>query len=278
MVTCAGRSQGKVKPAAHHPAGMEEDSMNEFDLSGMVAIVTGGNGGIGRGIALGLARAGADIALAARNRDKLAATAAEVEALGRRCLALSCDVTIRADIEAAVAETTAKLGPPGILVNNAGVAGGGPPETIPEETWDAILDTNLKASFVFAQAVFPAMKELGRGKVINIGSEYSLFGSSHGLPYSASKGGVVQLTKSLAVAWAAANIQVNCIIPGWITTDMTAPAKANDVFYQQIIARTPARRFGEPEELAGTAVWLASRASDFVTGQSIPVDGGYSIS
>jgi 2-dehydro-3-deoxy-D-gluconate 5-dehydrogenase len=252
--------------------------MDEFNLAGSVAIVTGGNGGIGRGIALGLAQAGADIALAARNAAKLAATRAEVESLGRRCLAISCDVTVRADIDRAVLETTRELGAPAILVNNAGISGGGRPETMSEETWDAVVDTNLKACFVFAQAVYPSMKELGHGKIINIGSEYSLFGSPRVVPYSASKGGVVQLTKSLAVAWARDNIQVNCIIPGWITTDMTAPAIADEKFYERIVDRTPARRFGEPEELGGTAVWLASHASDFVTGQSIAVDGGYSIS
>ncbi len=118
----------------------------------------------------------------------------------------------------------------------------------------------------------------GWGKVINIGSEYSLFGSPAVLPYSASKGGVIQMTKSLATAWARDNIQVNCIIPGWITTDMTQGVLHNEVMYNRIVDRTPARRFGEPEELAGTAVFLASRASNFVTGQSIAVDGGYSIS
>lgn len=251
--------------------------MDIFDLSGQVAIVTGGNGGIGRGIALGLAQAGADIALAARDKAKLSATKAEVEALGRRCLALSCDVTRRADIEAAVVATRAGLGPPGILVNNAGIARSARPDEMREDQWDDVVDTNLKASFVFAQAVYPSMKELGRGKIINIGSEYSLFGSPNVVSYSASKGGVVQLTKSLAVAWARDNIQVNCIIPGWITTDMTAGVKNNPQFYDAIISRTPAHRFGEPEELQGVAVLLASRAGDFVTGQSIPVDGGYSI-
>lgn len=251
--------------------------MEMFDLAGRVAIVTGGNGGIGRGIALGLARAGADIAIAARDATKLESTAAEVRALGRQCLAISCDVTRRQEVDACIEQTRAELGTPGILVNNAGIAAGGRPERLDEATWDSVVDTNLKACFVFAQAMHPAMTELGYGKVINIGSEYSLFGSPRSLPYSASKGGVVQLTKSLAVAWARDNIQVNCIIPGWITTDMTAPVKDNTGFYDGIISRTPAGRFGEPEELAGVAVLLASRASDFVTGQSIPVDGGYSI-
>jgi 2-deoxy-D-gluconate 3-dehydrogenase len=242
-----------------------------------VAIVTGGNGGIGRGIALGLAKAGADIALAARNQDKLAATKAEIDALGRRCLALSCDVTKRADIDATIQRTRDELGMPTVLVNNAGIGRGSRPEKHSEEDWDAVLDVNLKACFVFAQAMFPAMKEAGRGKVINIGSEYSLFGSSRVVSYSASKGGVIQLTKSLAVAWAPDNIQVNCIIPGWIWTDMTIGIKDNQQFYDHILGRTPAGRFGEPEELGGTAVFLASRASDFVTGVSIPVDGGFAV-
>lgn len=251
--------------------------MDEFDLSGSVAIVTGGNGGIGRGIALGLAKAGADIAIAARNLEKTAAVVAEIETLGRMAMGIGCDVTKRAEIDAAVARTIAELGHPDILVNNSGIAGGGRPEEIAEETWDAVLDTNLKACFQFAQAVFPSFKERGRGKVINIGSEYSLFGSARVLPYSASKGGVIQMTKSLAVAWAPDNVQVNCIIPGWIWTDMTGGIKDNQEFYDHIISRTPARRFGEPEELGGTAVFLASRASDFVTGVSIPVDGGFAV-
>ena len=251
--------------------------MDEFDLSGSVAIVTGGNGGIGRGIALGLAQAGADVTLAARNQEKLAATKAEIDALGRRCLAVSCDVTKRADIEAAIERTRDQLGVPEILVNNAGIGRGSRPERHTEADWDAVLDVNLKACFVFAQAMFASMKEAGRGKVINIGSEYSLFGSSRVVSYSASKGGVIQLTKSLAVAWAPDNIQVNCIIPGWIWTDMTSGIKENQEFYDHIISRTPARRFGEPEELAGCAVFLASRASDFVTGVSIPVDGGFAV-
>src|SRR5205085_3021732 len=138
-----------------------------------------------------------------------------------------------------------------------------------------VLDTNLTAGFRFAQAAHPAMLAAGGGKVINIGSEFSLFGSRDVVSYSASKGGVIQLTKSLAVAWARHNIQVNAIIPGWITTDMTNPIEGER--RAEIVRRTPARRFGEPEELAGAAVFLASRASDFVTGQSLAVDGGYSI-
>lgn len=252
-------------------------AVNEFDLTGAVAIVTGGNGGIGRGIAIGLARAGADIAIAARDEAKTAGVAQEIEAIGRRCIGLRCDVRKRADIDDVVEEVLEKLGRICILVNNAGVAAGGRPESIPDDVWDRVLETNLKASFQFARAVYPAMVENGWGKIINIGSEYAIFGSAAVLPYSASKGGVVQLTKSLAVAWAPDNIQVNCIIPGWITTDMTAGISGNQSAYQRIVDRTPAGRFGEPEEVAGAAVFLGSRASRFVTGQSVCVDGGYSI-
>jgi 2-dehydro-3-deoxy-D-gluconate 5-dehydrogenase len=222
--------------------------LTEFDLSGRVALVTGGNRGIGRGIALGLARAGADVAIAARSQETTARTVAEVVGLVRRAAGLSCYVTVP----------------------------GGRPQELGLDVWDRVLDTNLRAVFVSAQAAYPAMQAAGYGKVITVGSEYSIFGSEVVAPYSASKGGVVQLTKSLAVAWARDNIQVNCIIPGWITTDMTAPL-TNTPRYEAIVRRTPARRFGEPDELAGAAVFLASRASDFVTGQSLVVDGGYSI-
>ncbi len=251
--------------------------MDEFDLAGKVAIVTGGNGGIGRGIALGLAKAGADIALAARNEEKLPRRGRRSRSLGRKCLGISCDVTKRADIDATIRRTRDELGVPTILVNNAGIGRGGRPEKLSEADWDAVIDVNLKACFVFAQAMFPSMKEAGRGKVINIGSEYSLFGSPRVVSYSASKGGVIQLTKSLAIAWAPENIQVNCIIPGWIWTDMTIGIKERQEFFDHIIGRTPAGRFGEPEELGGAAVFLASKASDFVTGVSIPVDGGFAV-
>jgi 2-deoxy-D-gluconate 3-dehydrogenase len=251
--------------------------VDAFDLTGSVAIVTGGNGGIGRGIALGLAQAGASVVIAARNEEKTAAVVAEIEALGMRALGARCDVTKRAEIDATVSAARDAFGLPTILVNNSGIARQSRPETMSEAAWDEVVDTNLKACFLFAQAVFPSMREAGRGKVINIGSEYSLFGSAAVVSYSASKGGVVQLTKSLAVAWAPHNIQVNCIIPGWIITDMTARGHADPAFSAQIVGRTPAGRWGESEDCAGPAVFLASRASDFVTGVSIPVDGGYAV-
>ncbi len=250
---------------------------SDFDLGGAVAIVTGGNGGIGRGIAVELARAGADVVIAARSAEKTAAVVAEIQALGRKCLGVKCDVLDGENIARTVETTLSHFGRLSVVVNNSGVAGGGPPQSIPEETWDRVVDTNLKGTFLFCQAAHPALVASGGGKIINIGSEYAIFGSAAVLPYSASKGGVIQLTRSLAVAWARDNIQVNAIIPGWITTDMTVGVQRNQQMYDHIIARTPARRFGTPEECGKAAVFLASRAADFITGISLPVDGGYSI-
>jgi len=249
----------------------------KFGLEGKVAIVTGGNGGIGRGIAIGLADAGADIVIAARNEEKTSRVVDEIKVIGRRCLGVRCDVQKREDIRTTIENTLKEFGTVNILVNNAGISRGGPPQSIPEETWDDVVDTNLKTVFLFSQAVHPALVAAGGGKIVNIGSEYSIFGSAFALPYAASKGGVIQLTKSLAVAWAGDNIQVNAIIPGWVRTDMTAPIFSIEPFYKTIVQRTPAGRFAEPEEMAGAAVFLASEASDFITGQSIPVDGGYSV-
>jgi 2-deoxy-D-gluconate 3-dehydrogenase len=251
--------------------------MKGFDLTGKVAIVTGGNGGIGRGIAIGLAQAGSDLVIAARNEEKTARVIEEIKTFNRRCLGIQCDVNNCDDIKTTVETTLQEFGGLNILVNNAGVSGGGLPQSIPEEVWDRVVDTNLKASFQFCQVAYPALVKAGGGKIINIGSEYSIFGSAMVVHYAASKGGVIQLTKSLAVAWAKDNIQVNAIVPGWIRTDMTAPVIENEAFYRSIIQRTPAGRFGEPYELAGAAIFLSSAASDFITGQSIIVDGGYSV-
>jgi 2-dehydro-3-deoxy-D-gluconate 5-dehydrogenase len=251
--------------------------MKAFSLTGKVALITGGNGGIGRAIALGLAEAGADVVIAARNADKTAQVVEEVRALGRRACPVACDVQRTADLEAALGVAARELGGLDILVNNAGVSSVNLAQAIAEDEWDRVIDTNLKAVFLGCKLAHPLFKARGGGKIINIGSEYSMFGSAFVVSYAASKGGVVQLSKSLAIAWAPDRIQVNTIIPGWIRTDMTAVAEADPNFSRQIRERTPAGRFGEPAELAGAAVFLASPASDFVTGQALCVDGGYSI-
>lgn len=252
--------------------------MKPFDLTGKAAIVTGGNDGIGRGIAVGLAGAGACVCIAGRNEDKNERVRAEIAQAGQAAISVVCDVNVEADIAAAIAATEEAFGGLHVLVNNAGIAELGAPEHMSDEAWGSVIETNLSSVFRFSRAAHPSLAGSGGGKIINIGSMYSIFGSPFAASYAASKGGVIQLTRSLAVAWAKDNIQVNAILPGWITTDMTAPIREDmPDLYGSIIARTPAGRFGEPQELAGTAIFLASEASDFVTGQSIAVCGGYSV-
>ena len=251
--------------------------MNPFDLTGHVAIVTGGNGGIGLAMARGLARAGAAIAIAARDKSKSEAAAQELRAAGARCHFYSLQVESREACHATVAAVTGDFGRCDILINNAGMSVRKPPEQITEDEWRQVLDVNLSGAFFCAQAVHPHMKAARRGKIINIGSMYSLFGAPMVAPYAASKGGLVQLTRALATAWAADNIQVNAILPGWVDTDLTRRAREQIAgLHDLVLARTPAGRWGEPDDLAGAAVFLASPASDFVTGALLPVDGGYS--
>ena len=251
-------------------------SINPFDLSGRVAVVTGGNGGIGRGIALGLAQAGAAGAILARNEEKNQRVMGELEALGVAVLSVKVNVASREELQPALAKVEETLGPISILVNNAGITViGGVLDQAPAD-WDQVIETNLNACFLLSKLAAQSMVKQRQGKIINIASMYALFGSGFVPSYSASKGALVQLTKSMAIELAPFNIQVNAIAPGWLETDMTAPVKTMPL-YQEIITRTPAGRFGNPDECAGTAVFLASRASDFVTGATICVDGGYSI-
>lgn len=253
--------------------------MELFDLRGKVAIVTGGNGGLGRGMALGLAGAGADIVIAARDQAKTAATAIEFrQRYGVQVLELRVDVCQEADVHAMVEQTMRTFGRIDILINNAGTNIRKSAEELTPADWQTVINTNLSSTFLCSQAVYESMVRGGGGKIINNGSMFSLFGGSHVLAYGASKGGVVQFTKSLAVAWAKDNIQVNAILPGWLRTDMTNGAiEQLPGLYDRVLNRTPQGRWGEPEDLAGTAVFLASRASDFVTGVAFPVDGGYSV-
>ena len=247
-----------------------------FDLKGKVAIVTGGNGGIGLGVARGLAAAGASIVVAARSEPKTADAVDQIRGLGARALGIAADVSDEASIAGAVRDTVDEFGSVDILVNNAGIAIRKPPQDQTREEWQRVIDTNLTGSFLFAKEVYRHLVEAGGGKIINIGSMTSIFGSDWVVSYAASKGGVVQLTKSLAISWAKDNIQVNAILPGWIRTDLTAAIKTDfPKRYEFITSRIPHGRWAEPDELAGTAVFLASRASDYVTGVAIPVDGGY---
>jgi 2-dehydro-3-deoxy-D-gluconate 5-dehydrogenase len=246
-----------------------------FDLSGRVAAVTGANRGIGRGIALGLAAAGASVAVMARKGDNNRAVVEELTKLGVPAMALVLDVRKRAELEPAIAEVEQTLGPIDILVNNAGMAIVKRALEADEKSWDMVIETNLTAVFLLSQIAARSMLKRGRGKIINLASEYSIFGARLIPSYSASKGAVVQLTKSMAIDLAPHNIQVNAILPGWIDTDLTAPVK-NTPQYDEIILRTPAGRFGTPDEIAGAAIFLASDASNFVTGTVVTVDGGYS--
>jgi 2-deoxy-D-gluconate 3-dehydrogenase len=248
-----------------------------FDLTGRVAVVTGGNGGIGRSIALGLAQAGAAVAVLGRNGDKNQRVLSELQAIGVPAVALKVDVTNRSGLEPALRSVERELGAIGILVNNAGnvsLSGGVLHEKT--EDWDSVIETQLNAVFLLSKLAARSMLSHKGGKIINIGSMYSYFGSGLIPSYSAAKGAIIQLTKSMAIELAPHNIQVNAIAPGWIETDMTAPVRTMPM-NDEILARTPAGRWGQPEELAGTAVYLASRASDFVTGTTIRVDGGYAI-
>jgi len=243
-----------------------------FDLSARVAIVTGGNGGIGLGMAKGLAGAGAEVVIAGRDEAKAQAALAQ---LGPGASFVAGNVAHKADCDALVAACLARHGRLDIVVNNAGMAIRKPPQDLAEDEWRQVLDVNLTAAFLLCQAAYSALKARG-GKIINTGSVMSLLGAAHAAPYAASKGGILQLTRALAVAWAPDNIQVNAILPGYIETDLTDAARAQVAgLSEYVLLRTPAKRWGKPSDLAGTAVFLASSASDFVTGAGIPVDGGY---
>ena len=249
-----------------------------FDLTGKVAIITGGNGGIGLGMARGLARAGASIVIAGRNKDKSKEAVRDVEALGAEALAISVNVTDTSSVAAMVQATLKQFGRIDVLINNAGMSVRQPAHVISLEDWNTVIDTNLTSAFICSKAVYPAMKDNGGGKIINIGSMMSIFGASFAPAYAASKGGIVQFTKSIALSWAADNIQANAILPGWIDTALTLKAREQvPGLNENVLTRTPAKRWGNIDDLAGTAVFLASSASDFVTGTSIPVDGGYSV-
>jgi len=254
-----------------------------FRLDGKMAIVTGGNKGIGRGIARALAEAGANILIADIAFEKTgqeSATVVEIRReFGVEVHQVLVDVRQEHDNKMMVEEALDRFGRIDILVCNAGIPSGGVmPEEMPVVKWDEIMETNLRSFFIAAREVRPVMAKAGRGKIISIGSVTSVMGVGPFAVYGASKGGVVQLTRGLASGWAKYGIQVNCIMPGWINTELSERAKTNDPELERRVAgRTPAGRWGEIGDIAGCAVFLASKASDFITGAAIPVDGGYSI-
>ena len=249
-----------------------------FDLKGRVAIVTGGNGGIGLGMARGLAGAGACVVIAARNADKSRAAVDDLAGRGGEAYAVETDVADERSVARLVDATRARSGRLDILVNNAGINIRKPVHELALDEWWRVLDTNLTSAFLCSRAAYPAFKAAGGGKVINIGSMMSLFGASFAPAYGSSKGGIVQLSKSMAVAWARDNIQVNAVLPGWIDTELTQNARREVAgLHDSVLRRTPAGRWGGIDDMAGIAVFLASAASDFVTGTAIAVDGGYSI-
>jgi 2-deoxy-D-gluconate 3-dehydrogenase len=253
-----------------------------FSLAGRVALVTGGNSGIGRAIACGFASAEASVVIAARDESRTTETVDHIRTrYGTEALGVRVDVRDGTQIRAGVEKALARFGELHILVNNAGTTIRRPPEELSEEEWAEVVDTNLKGAFLFSQAVYPAMKEGGGGKIINIGSMASIFGGARVAPYAASKGGLVQLTRSLAVAWGVDNIQANALLPGWINTPLSLRVRRSqsggDLIESAIAERTPLKRWGEPGDLVGAAIFLASHASDFVTGVALPVDGGYSV-
>ena len=249
-----------------------------FDLSGKTALITGSGSGLGFAMARGLAEAGARIVLNGRDLAKLEASAATLRASGLKIETASFDVADSASVDAGVRELVARVDAIDILVNNAGVQHRGPIEEFSDADWRRLMATNLDAPFFLARAVIPAMKARRAGKIINIGSLMSRLARPTTVPYQTSKGGIAMLTRGLAVELAPFNIQVNAIAPGFFRTEMNAALTGNPEFSAWVEKRTPAGRWAAPQELAGAAVFLASPASAFVTGQVLYVDGGFTAS
>lgn len=252
--------------------------MDLFDLTGRVAVVTGGNSGIGLGIAKGLAAAGAKVAIAARDRRRTDDAVGQIRSAGGEAAAVIADACEPADIERMVAETVACYGRLDILVNNVGGIVRKTPQDLSLDEWHWTVNICLTSAFIAAKAAYPHFKKAGGGKILNNGSMAAIFGAPFTAAYGAAKGGMVQLTRSLAVAWAKDNIQVNCYLPGWIETRQTANLPEQfPGLAEKIAQRCPMGHWGKGEDFAGIGVFLASRASDYITGAAIPVDGGYSV-
>jgi 2-deoxy-D-gluconate 3-dehydrogenase len=249
-----------------------------FSLASKVALVTGGNGGIGLAMAEALGRAGATVVIVGRNAEKSAAALRRLEQAQISCAAYEVDVTDETAVNRLFRRVEMQQRRLDILVNNAGSTVRKPPEHLSLEDWRKVLDVNLTSAFLCCKAAHPLLAKDGGGKIINIGSMLSIFGAPYASVYGASKGGVVQFTRSIATAWAKDRIQANAILPGWIDTELTRAAREQvPGLHDKVLMRTPAGRWGTPADLGGIAVFLASPASDFVTGTAIPVDGGYSV-
>ncbi|MFY9175609.1 MAG: glucose 1-dehydrogenase [Peptococcia bacterium] len=250
---------------------------NMFDLTGKVAIVTGATKGLGHAMAVALAQAGANIVVVSRTPQDCENVAKEIAALGVQTLAQPCDVTKKESIEELVVKTVEKFGKIDILVNNAGTAVTKPALELTEEEWDRVVNTNLKSIFLLSQAVGKHMAEQKSGKVINIASMFGLVGDKNVLPYLASKGGVIQLTRGLALEWTRYNIQVNAVAPGYVVTSINEKEFQEEKVYNYITGKTPMRRIAKAEEIAGIVLYLASNASSFTTGGVFTVDGGWTV-
>ena len=249
--------------------------MHRFNLTGKVAIVTGGNGGIGSGIARGLLECGAAVVIAARNAEKSEKMVTELSRIGPPVSSFRMDVTDEKDCHEVVRETVRRHGRLDILVNNAGAGNPKPPEEMTLPEWHKVIDINLTSTFVLSQAAYVELKKAGGGKIINIGSMASYIGGSLWTAYGPAKAGIIQLSKNCAAAWAKDNIQVNTILPGYIDTEMTKRLQASGSLHERALARTAAGRLGTPDDFAGIAAFLASAASNYITGAHIPVDGGF---
>ena len=252
--------------------------MKLFNLTDKVAIITGGNGGIGFAMAKAIGVTGAIVVIAGRNEEKNKKSIEELNSLNVKCKSLIVDVVNENSCNKLIEDVVKEFGKLNILINNAGTNIRKRPEEYELEEWTSIIDTNLIGTFTCSKTAFKHFKNINGGKIINIGSMHSLFGAPLGSAYSASKGGVVQLTKSLANTWAKDNIQVNAVLPGYIDTTLTRQARIDiPELQKRVEERTPAGRWGDPDDLGGIAVFLSSDASNYVTGTAIPVDGGYSI-
>ena len=249
--------------------------MPNFSLTDKKTIVTGASSGIGQGIALAMAHAGADVLVTSRDVERAEPVAAEIRAMGREGVAVGLEVSSLESIDAMVAQAKQEFGRIDVLVNNAGINILDMAFDVTEEHWDAVLDTNLKGLFFCSQKAGAVMREQGGGKIINIGSQMGSVGGFFRAAYSSSKGGVVQLTKVLAIEWAKYGITINTVAPTFIHTPLTKPQFEDEDFYQEVLSKIPLGRVGEVEDVAGSVIFLASSASDLITGHTLLVDGGY---